>query len=126
MINAARTELRTPLEAPEAAGAGKMRSRLQTRLERLEKQHEWGDMTDADYLTKRDATRAELSALPDGDRIRAFDAHRARVLELPNAIEVASPQRREELCRILVERIVVRDRQIETIKWTPAARPFFE
>jgi hypothetical protein len=34
--------------------------------------------------------------------------------------------RREELCRIVVERVVVRDRQLETIDWTPPARPFFE
>ena len=30
-----------------------------------------------------------------------------------------------ELCRIRVERVVVRDRQLETINWTPPARPFF-
>ena len=31
-----------------------------------------------------------------------------------------------ELCRILVERVVARDRQLETIDWTPPARPFFK
>jgi hypothetical protein len=64
--------------------------------------------------------------LPDEDRIRSFDAYRARLLALPDAIAVASPARREELCRILVERVVVRDRQLEAIDWTPPARPFFE
>jgi hypothetical protein len=38
---------------------------------------------------------------------------------------VASPARREELCRILVERVVVRDREVAAIDWTPPARPFF-
>ena len=60
------------------------------------------------------------------NRIRSFDAYRARVLGLADAIEVASPARREELCRIAIERIVVRDRQVDSIAWTPPARPFFE
>ncbi len=53
-------------------------------------------------------------------------AYRARILALPDAIAAASGARREELCRIVVERVVVRDRQLETIDWTPPARPFFE
>ena len=64
--------------------------------------------------------------LPDDDRVRSFDAYRARLLALPEAISVASPARQEELCRILVERVVVRDREVESIDWTPQARPFFE
>ena len=70
--------------------------------------------------------RAALADLADGDRITAFDAYRARILALPEAIAVASPARREELCRIVVEQVVVRDRQIAMIAWTPPARPFFE
>jgi hypothetical protein len=67
-----------------------------------------------------------LAELPDGDRIRAFDAYRARILALPDAIKAASPERREELCRIVVQRVVVRDRRLDAIDWMPAARPFFE
>ena len=48
-----------------------------------------------------------MAELPDGDRILSFDAYRARLLALPESIAVASPARREELCRILVERVVV-------------------
>jgi len=44
-----------------------------------------------------------LAALPGDDRIRSFDAYRARLLALPEAISVASPARQEELCRILAE-----------------------
>jgi hypothetical protein len=33
---------------------------------------------------------------------------------------------RSELCQLVVERVVVRDRVLERIEWTPAARPFFE
>jgi hypothetical protein len=48
------------------------------------------------------------------------------VLALPDAIEAASPERREELCRIVVQRVVMSNRQLAMIDWTPAVRPFFE
>ena len=85
-----------------------------------------GDLSDAEYQAQRDAVRVALATLPDDDRIRSFDAYRARLLALPDAIAVATPARREELCRILVERVTVKDREIEMIDWTPPARPFFE
>lgn len=126
VIDAARTELRQLLETPEVAGAGKQRARLMTRLEKLKEQHAWGDLTDAEYLAKRDATKGDLAELLGGDRIRTFDAYRARVLALPSAIEAASQAKREELCRIVVARVLVRNRQLAGIEWVPAARPFFE
>jgi hypothetical protein len=117
---------RVARKTPQSAVSGRQRARLLTRPEQLRKQHGWGDLSDADYLTQRDAVRATLAALPDDDRIRVFDAYRARLLALPEAIAAALPARREELCRIVVDRIVVRDRQVDTIDWTPPARPFFE
>lgn len=80
------------------------------------------DLSDEAYQAQRDATRATLAELPDGDRITAFDIHRARLLALPDAIAAASPARREELARIVIERVVVHDRQVEAITWTPSAR----
>jgi hypothetical protein len=126
VIDTARTELRKLLETPEVAGAGRQRARLVTRLEQLKKQHAWGDLTDAEYVAQRDATKTDLAELPDGDRIRTFDAYRARVLALPEAIAAASPAKREELCRIVIQKVVVRNRQLAGIEWVPAARPFFE
>lgn len=126
IIDSARTELRQLLETPEVADAGKQRARLMNRLEKLKDQHAWGDLNDAEYQAKRDATKADLAELLDGDRIRTFDAYRARVLALPDAIEVSSPARREELCRIVVQKVLVRNRQLAGIEWVPAARPFFE
>jgi hypothetical protein len=38
-----------------------------------------------------------------------------RLLALPDAIAAASPARREELCRLVVERVVVDDRRIDEI-----------
>ena len=105
---------------------GRQRTRLTTRLEQLKKQHGWGDLTDSAYLAERDTVRAALAALPDDDRIRSFDAYRARVLDLPGAISVASPARRWELCRIVIKQVVIRDRRLDTIVWTPPVRPFFD
>jgi len=99
---------------------------LAKRLEQIQKQHGWGDLPDAEYRAERESIRNALAGLPDDDRIRSFDAYRARVLELPEAIAVASPARREELRRIVIERVVVRDRKLDSITWTPPVRPFFE
>jgi DNA invertase Pin-like site-specific DNA recombinase len=126
IIDSAQAELRRRLQTPVFADTGRQRTRLATRLEQLKKQHSWGDLTDAAYLAERDSARTALAALPDDDRIRSFDAYRARVLGLAEAIAVASPARREELCRIVIERIVVNDRQVESIAWTLPVRPFFE
>jgi DNA invertase Pin-like site-specific DNA recombinase len=126
VIEEARSELRHRLDTPGTATAGRQRSRLQTRLEQLKKQHGWGDISDREYQTERDSIHAALAQLPDEDRIRTFDAYRTKLLALPSAIAVASPARREELCRIVVERVLVDDREVRQIVWTPPARPFFE
>jgi len=126
IVEAARRELRRRTQTPEIATAGKQRARLITRLEQLKKQRGWGDITDDEYRAERDATHAALARLPDGDRVVVFDAHRARILTLPDAIAVASPEKREELCRIVVQRVVVADRQVIEIEWTPPAQPFLK
>ena len=125
-----RTRIRSWLleDRPFESGTrvGRQRARLTTRLEQIRKQNGWGNLPDAEYLAERDAIRASLAALPDNDQIRSFDTYRARVLGLPDAIAVASPARREELCRIVIDRIVINDRQVKEIVWTPPVRPFFE
>ena len=126
IVDDAQAELRKRLQTPALVDIGRRRARLTKRLEQIQKQNGWGDMSDEEYLADRDAIRTQLSSLPDNDRIRSFDTYRARVLELPEAIAVASPARREELCQIVIERVVVRDRQLESIVWTPPVRPFFE
>jgi hypothetical protein len=126
VVDIVQAELRRRLTTPVVVDVGRQRARLTKRLEQIKKQNGWGDMPDAEYLAERDAIRAALASLPDNDRIRSFDAYRAKVLELPEAIAVASPSRREELCRIVVERVVIRDRELDSIVWTPPVRPFFE
>ena len=112
VVDAARAELRRRLAIPAVAVSGRKRARLQTRLEQLKKQHGWGDLSDEDYQSERDAVRAALQDLPDDDRIRSFDAYRTHLLALPEAIAAASETRREELCRMVVQQVVVSDRAI--------------
>ncbi len=112
----ARAELRRRLETPEVAVAGRQRARLLTRLEQLKKQHAWGRLG-LPGRTGRGAGRPRASCLTETGSC-AFDAYRARVLALPDAIAVASGARGEELRRIVVERVVVRDRHLDTIDWT--------
>ena len=113
VVDAARLELRERLSTPETRDVGSQRRRLAKALESLRKQHAWGDIGDAEYQEARDQIKAELDALPEGDRVAVFDAYRARLLDLPDAIAAASPARREELCRIVLERVVVSDRKVE-------------
>ena len=126
VVDAARAELRRRLAIPAVAVSGRKRARLQTRLEQLKKQHGWGDLSDEDYQSERDAVRAALQDLPDDDRIRSFDAYRTHLLALPEAIAAASETRREELCRMVVQQVVVSDRAIALIEWTAPMRPFLE
>ena len=101
LIDAARTELRRRLQTPEVAVEGRQRARLLTRLEQLRKQHGRGDLSDAEYLAARDATRSALAALPDDDRIRSFDVYRARLLALPDARWLVPPRGFEPLISTL-------------------------
>lgn len=126
VIERARTELKSRLDVPSTPVPARQRARLQKRLDQLKKQHAWGDIDDDEYQKERDSVRTALRQLPGDDRIETFDAERVRLLALPDAVSAASPERREELCRIVVEQVVVDDREITSIDWTPPAAPFFE
>ncbi len=79
VIEEARAELRHRLDTPGSATAGRQRARLTIRLEQHKKQHGWGDISDRAYQAERDSIRAALAQLPDEDRIRTFDAYRAKL-----------------------------------------------
>jgi len=126
VIDTARAELRRLLQDPDAVLTGRQRRRLERRLKNLKLQHEWGDISDEEYRTKRDETRSILDGLPDGDRIRLFDAHRATVVGLATAVDAATPSQHEELCHIVIDRVVVRDREIDAVQWAHPYRVFLE
>jgi hypothetical protein len=112
---------------PDRTGHPAHRTIRESRL-KIRRSHA-SDTQPASYLLAGATLRYsvdDMDQLPDGDRIRAFDAYRTRILALPDAIAAASGARLEELCRIVIQRVVVADRQLRTIEWVPAARPFFE
>lgn len=126
-IEAAREELRARLALPRESLAQRQRARLQTRLERLREQHEWGDITEVVYRKKRTESRRELASLPDRDKLIAFDRNRGVMASMAENIDAATPAQLTELIALLVESVIASGGRIDpaTIVWTPPARPFF-
>lgn len=124
-VEAAREELRRRLGRGPSGAAEEAHRRLETRLERLRTQFEWGDVSEAEYRAKMDDTRAQLALLPEPERVVTFDAVAEIVESLQVAITAASPAQVKELLLLLVERVTTRDRAVDDIVLKPAALPFF-
>jgi hypothetical protein len=100
------------------------------RLEALRKQHEWGDITDAECRSGTAAVPADLAALPsETGKIVEFRQKRRVAASLPDALAVLGAEGRHEQVQDalsgLVARVVVRDRRVVWIEPLPPARPFF-
>ena len=95
--------------APDAGAAARQRARLAGRLERLRRQHEWGDLDDRTYRAARAAAQADLAALPDGDKLVLFDAQRAVLTTMAANVAAASPAQRQELVGLLVQHVQAAD-----------------
>ena len=104
VIQAGRKDLRRRTERPEIANAGRQRARL---------------ILDSS-ASRSSSYRMVIGSWP------STTATARRILALPEAIASASPARREELCRVVVERVVVADRQVVEIHWTAPAQPFLK
>ena len=124
-IREAREELRRRLRAPASSGADKERARLHQRIENLRKQHEWGDISDAQYRSARADTEAQLAGTPDNDNLVMFDRKREIMLSMAENIERATPAQLQELVSQLVERVETAGRRFTRVVWTPPVRPFF-
>jgi len=127
VIEDARDELRRRLQVPHENLTGRQRARLQQRLEQLRKQHEWSDISDDAYRTKRAEVLEQLALLPDSDKLVAFDRNRKVMTRMAENVDAASPAQQVELVQMLVEQIVASAGSVseKDITWTPPARPFF-
>ncbi|MBA3877393.1 MAG: hypothetical protein C0498_10715 [Anaerolinea sp.] len=125
VVDAARDELRRRLGTPTDRAERDRRQELEARLERLRRQHEWGDLTDSDYRAKRAAVATEMAGLPDGNKVVLFDRNRRVMTSLAQNVAAATPQQRAELARLLIDRAVATDGAV-AIEWSGPARPFFE
>lgn len=120
-MDAAREELRRRLAGPRDEATTQARRRLEGRLANLRKQHGWGDVDDATYRREKAETEAMLAALPDEDKLVAFDRQRAAVLDLSEALEEMTESERKQTVALFVEE-VARDGRI---RWSAPFRPFF-
>ncbi len=112
--------------APAPGSSDKERQRLRNRIEQLRKQHEWGDLSDAEYRKGRAAVEAALSAIPgDDDKLVVFNKHRRVVVSLGDTLAVATPEEVQPIVALLVDRVETRYRRVVRVVWTGAARPFF-
>jgi hypothetical protein len=126
VIESAREELarRLAVRTPDLTDA--QRRRLRTRLENLRKQHEWGDLSDAEYRASRDEVERQLILLPDLSKIVDFDARRDVLVSMAENVERATPSQRRELVELRLERVEIAGRAVDDVAWTPAAAAFFE
>ena len=85
----------------------------------------------------QDSLRAALSEWTHGatgrsrqraheDKLVLFDRNRTVLTEMTANIARATPAQREDLVRLLVERVDASDTAAQQIAWVPAARPFFQ
>ena len=101
---------------------------MERALDSLRKQHTWGDLSDEQYREERLEIEADLARLPASttDTLVAFDEARVRLLSLPDALLVATPERKAEIVRLLVARVECnRTEGMTGLHWTPPAAPFF-
>jgi DNA invertase Pin-like site-specific DNA recombinase len=121
LMSQMRDTLRDRLAAPDRDLIERQRRRLEQRLTNLRKQHAWGDLDDAEYRRERAETEAMLAQMPDEGKLVAFDAYRARVLDVGEALPHMTDAERKEIVRLFVERVTL-DGNIE---WSGPVRPFY-
>jgi DNA invertase Pin-like site-specific DNA recombinase len=125
IVDAVREELRRRLGTPREKPEHERRHELDARLERLRKQHEWGDLSDADYRARRSGVMTEMAALPDGNKIVLFDRNRRLMTSMAQNIAAATPEQKSELARLLITKAVATNGTVAVV-WTGPARPFFD
>ena len=120
-IAAAREDLRRRLAGPTDDSTGRARRRLEGRLANLRKQHGWGDIDDSTYRREVTETETMLAGLPAGDKLIAFDRLRAQVVDMADALEVATTEEQKRAIALFVVEVT----PAGSIEWAPAVRPFF-
>lgn len=95
------------------------------RKENLRKQHEWGDISDAEWQTAKQQIESELAARPDEDKVVLFDRQREVLLSMAENVARATPEQLQALLAQIVERVETADKRVIGVVWTPPARPFF-
>jgi site-specific DNA recombinase len=115
-------------ERPEASENVAKHQQAQARLRRVRDLYELGDLSRAEYETKRGALRAELAHMEAGYSLLAGETLpklRFYLQQVPAAWRDATPEQRNELARLLFEEVVVDDRRVVGAVPRTEYLPFF-
>lgn len=102
------------------------RPRLQTRLQRLQEQYEWGHILKDEYLDKHNQISRELTALIPMETNNETLTRLAHSLEnIGSAWNEASHEQRNRLASALFEDIIIRHNRVVEVRPRAELRPFF-
>ena len=104
----------------------RIKSSLETRLNRLKDLYEMGDKTREEYLRGRDQILAELAQLKPAED-KKFDLDQAAQLlgEFCRAWSQANLEQKRKIARLIFEEIWVENKQVVAIKPRPVFQQFF-
>jgi hypothetical protein len=96
------------------------RRQITARLDRIKELYAWGDLARDDYQHERDALTAELATLERSGSQAAVLARAAAFLnDLPAGWEAATQEQRNQLARLLFERVEIRNKTVVAVTPRP-------
>ena len=107
--------------------ADTQRRRLETQLANIRTLFELGDISKAEYLTRRDQIQRSLDALHGQDsQEHVIEQAIAFLSDLPAAWRAATDEQRNQMARLLFEEVRVIDEWVVAVKPQPTFAPFFD
>ncbi len=105
---------------------GQRRRQAESRLSRIKELYSWGDMARDEYQAERDSLRIEIDALRESTDYAAVLAQAASFLSnLPEAWEMANPDQRNALARVVFQEVEITDDRVTAVLPTADFAPFF-
>ena len=106
--------------------AAKARVKLEGRLRRTKDMYGWGDITEEEYRTQRDAINQELNELPIENRNeRTLERFADLISSVKNGWNEADHAQRNRLARVLFEGVKAQDKKVVAIKPVKELEAFF-
>lgn len=124
-VAAMREALRLMRHVPDE-GLRAQRQRIETATTRLGDRDVWQEIGEAEYGAQRRRLKAQLAELPlpSDSNLLAFDRAAATLLPFANIIRGTTREHQRAILMHIVERVVIRDREVFGITVRPEARPF--
>ncbi len=119
-----RAEILNGLDEPQQ-DVDRQRARLQREWDAHKTMFALGDISQAEYLSHRARIQDALAALQPPDR-PDMEAAAELLANFPTIWEAATPKEKKSLIRLMIRRVVIRDRQIKSVEPTPAFALFLK